>query len=90
MKHISYHTASIDGGQCKSNHVFLSYGSPQTNKFLTFLQYLLATSMEPSSKMLWRNGEFLIWATLGPHGLKVDVNKFSKDFSTFYVLHVLV
>ena len=54
---------------------------------------LLAASMEPSGKILWRGSELLIkckwgliiWDTLGSCKLKVDVNitLFSKDFSTF-------
>ena len=72
---------------------FILYGSLRTDKSLRLWQRFLATSMEPSGKMLWRNGEFLIkckwrliiWDTLGPRGLKINVNitLFSKDFSTF-------
>ena len=76
------------------------YGLPRPNKSLRFWKLLLVKSIEPSRKMLWRNGKFLIkykWQliicdALGPRGLKVDVNitLFSKDFSIFYVLQVLV
>ena len=36
-------------------------------------------------------GALIIWDTLGPTELEVDVNitLFSKDFSIFYVLNVL-
>ena len=35
---------------------FIQHGSPRANRSLRFWQSLLATSMESSGKMLWRNG----------------------------------
>ena len=80
-------------GNNVSQIMFILCGSPRSHKSLRFWQRLLATSMESSGKMLWRNGKFLIkckwrliiWDTLGLRGLKVDLNiaLFSRDFYTF-------